>query len=161
MAGQNSKAAGQDVSVITDISNSPAARMASELLAIAQNNAQYSNAGEMAAQAANKMLAAHDDLDAILAAGEKAGLSAKDVIGRPLTIQSVEWAVSADRFEAPFGVFGIVRTLDASDQEVTYTTGAGNLVSALRAMEIGGHLPVTLRIAKRTTGAGELFYFTK
>ena len=149
-----------DVAVITDVSNSPAARMTQELLAVARNNAQYSNAGEMAAQAANKMLTA-DSLDAILAAGEKAGLGAKDIIGQTLTIHAVDWAESSDRFDAPFGVFGVVHSTDTQDGEVVWTTGAGNLVSALRAMELGGHFPVTLRVAKRTTGNGELYYFTR
>ena len=116
--------------------------------------------GEMAAQAANKMLAA-DSLDAILAAGEKAGLGAKDIIGQALTIHSVDWAESSDRFDAPFGVFAVVHSTDTQDADTVWTTGAGNLVSALRAMELGGHFPVTLRVAKRTTGNGELFYFTK
>lgn len=160
MPAQNGKST-EVTATVTDLGNSPAEKMARDLVAVATNNGAFSNAGEMAAQAANKMLKDTSDLDAILAAGEKASLSAKDVVGRELTIQSVDWALSSDRFEAPFGVFGIVHTLDASDEELVFTTGAGNLVSALRAMELGGHFPAKLRIAKRTTGNGELFYFTR
>lgn len=151
----------QSVSVAQDI-GTPATRMRNELTAIAKNDAQFGNsATEMAEQAANLMLDNANDLDAIFAASERAGISFDDLVGQRVTLTGVRYAPSSERFKAPFGVFAIFDATDKDGGEITFTTGAGNVVSAGRAFELGGHYPVEVTLAKRQTGNGDLYYFTR
>jgi hypothetical protein len=140
----------------------PATRMRDELTAIAKNDAQFGNsATEMAEQAANKMLDNADNLDAIFEASERAGISFEDLVGQRVTLTGVRYAPSSDRFKATFGVFAIFDATDKDGAEVTFTSGAGNIVSAGRAFELGNHYPVEVTLAKRQTGSGDLYYFTR
>lgn len=148
---------------ITDVGRvSPGEKMRQELMALAKHNKSFGDtATQMAHEVAAKMMANLDDLDAIFAASDKAGNGADDLIGKPLTLTGVDWVPSAERFKTPFGVFGAFHYQDNNGEESTFTTGAGNVVSAGRAFELGNHYPVRVTLAKRTTGEGEMIYFVR
>jgi hypothetical protein len=147
---------------VTKTIGTPATRMRDELMAIAKNNASFGNSAvDMAEQVANTMLDNVNDIDAIFAASEKAGVNFESLVGQRLTLTGVDWAPSAERFKAPFGVFAIITATDKEGGELTFTTGAGNVVAAVRAFELGGHFPIEVTLAKRASGGGDLYYFTR
>lgn len=154
---------GEIVHSVSDVGTKrPYEKMAQELQGLAKLNASMGGSGEAAALAADAMLSA-TSVDDILAAGDAGGRSTEDMVGVRFDLVEIEWAPSAEQYKAPFGVMGWFKYVDHSTgEEGVFSSGAGNIVAAGRAMEAGNHLPVkNLTIKGRATGGGTLYTFAR
>jgi hypothetical protein len=101
---------------------------------------------EIAASQMDKLLSAEDEA-ALWEADNIGTINGMDAAGIEIQVHSISFAKSADEFDAPLGVYALIKAQRLSNgEEILINTGSPLIITKLYAFERAGRLPLECKV---------------